>query len=393
MSGVHVTLGSTRLIESGALRGQRVGLVSNPASVDHRLLHIVDLMLADRAIDLVALFGPQHGFRSDVQDNMIESPHTEFDTGTKQRIPLYSLYSDTREPTEAMLRDLDILVIDLQDVGTRIYTYMYTMANCMRAARKQGVRVVVCDRPNPIGGLEVEGITLEPGNESFVGQFPIPTRHGMTMAELARLFNDHFGIGAEMEVVAMDGWQRPMHWDDTGLPWVMPSPNIPTLDSALAFPGTVHLEGTNASEGRGTTRPFELVGAPWVPAEAFAARLNARGLPGVSFRPVVFEPTFQKHARVACGGCQIHVRDRGAFRPVLTGLAIIDEIRAADPASFQWKQAPYEYEHTKVPIDVIAGSSSFRRAIDAGDSAEHIAARWEASVAAFRDLQQPYLLY
>jgi uncharacterized protein YbbC (DUF1343 family) len=393
MSGVHVTLGSTRLIESGALRGQRVGLVSNPASVDHRLLHIVDLMLADRAIDLVALFGPQHGFRSDVQDNMIESPHTEFDTGTKQRIPLYSLYSDTREPTEAMLRDLDILVIDLQDVGTRIYTYMYTMANCMRAARKQGVRVVVCDRPNPIGGLEVEGITLEPGNESFVGQFPIPTRHGMTMAELARLFNDHFGIGAEMEVVAMDGWQRPMQWDDTGLPWVMPSPNIPTLDSALAFPGTVHLEGTNASEGRGTTRPFELVGAPWVPAEAFAARLNARGLPGVSFRPVVFEPTFQKHARVACGGCQIHVRDRGAFRPVLTGLAIIDEIRAADPASFQWKQAPYEYEHTKVPIDVIAGSSSFRRAIDAGDSAEHIAARWEASVAAFRDLQQPYLLY
>jgi uncharacterized protein YbbC (DUF1343 family) len=393
MSGVHVTLGSTRLIESGALRGQRVGLVSNPASVDHRLLHIVDLMLADRAIDLVALFGPQHGFRSDVQDNMIESPHTEFDTGTKQRIPLYSLYSDTREPTEAMLRDLDILVIDLQDVGTRIYTYMYTMANCLRAARKQGVRVVVCDRPNPIGGLEVEGITLEPGNESFVGQFPIPTRHGMTMAELARLFNDHFGIGAEMEVVAMDGWQRPMQWDDTGLPWVMPSPNIPTLDSALAFPGTVHLEGTNASEGRGTTRPFELVGAPWVPAEAFAARLNARGLPGVSFRPVVFEPTFQKHARVACGGCQIHVRDRGAFRPVLTGLAIIDEIRAADPASFQWKQAPYEYEHTKVPIDVIAGSSSFRRAIDAGDSAEHIAARWEASVAAFRDLQQPYLLY
>jgi uncharacterized protein YbbC (DUF1343 family) len=393
MSGVHVTLGSTRLIESGALRGQRVGLVSNPASVDHRLLHIVDLMLADRAIDLVALFGPQHGFRSDVQDNMIESPHTEFDTGTRKRIPLYSLYSDTREPTEAMLRDLDILVIDLQDVGTRIYTYMYTMANCMRAARKQGVRVVVCDRPNPIGGLEVEGITLEPGNESFVGQFPIPTRHGMTMAELARLFNDHFGIGAEMEVVAMDGWQRPMQWDDTGLPWVMPSPNIPTLDSALAFPGTVHLEGTNASEGRGTTRPFELVGAPWVPAEAFAARLNARGLPGVSFRPVVFEPTFQKHARVACGGCQIHVRDRGAFRPVLTGLAIIDEIRAADPASFQWKQAPYEYEHTKVPIDVIAGSSSFRRAIDAGDSAEHIAARWEASVAAFRDLQQPYLLY
>ncbi len=408
MTSVQVKLGSTRLLESGALRGKRVGLVSNPASVDHRLLHIVDLMLADPALDLVALFGPQHGFRSDVQDNMIESPHAEFDlstssrssraesrdeTGAKRRVPLYSLYSDTREPTEAMLRDVDTLVIDLQDIGTRIYTYMYTMANCLRAARKHGLKVVVCDRPNPIAGVEVEGITLEPGNESFVGQFPIPTRHGMTMGELAKLFNEQFGIGAEVEVVTMEGWRRPMHWDDTGLPWVMPSPNIPTLDSALAFPGTVHLEGTNASEGRGTTRPFELVGAPWVPAEALAARLNARGLPGVHFRPVVFEPTFQKHAGVACGGCQIHVRDRLAFRPVLTGMAIIDEIRASDPSSFTWKQPPYEYENEKVPIDVIAGSTQFRQAIDAGDKAEQIAERWRASVADFRNLQQPCLLY
>ena len=292
-----------------------------------------------------------------------------------------------------MLRDVDTLVIDLQDVGTRIYTYMYTMANCMRAARTRGVKVVVCDRPNPIGGLEVEGITLEPGNESFVGQFPIPTRHGMTIGELARLFNEHFAIGAELEVIPMQGWRRSMYWDDTGLPWVMPSPNIPTLESALAFPGTVHLEGTNASEGRGTTRPFELVGAPWVSAEAFAARLNARHLPGAYFRPVVFEPTFQKHARVACGGCQIHVRDRLAFRPVLTGAAIIEEIRAANPSAFAWKQPPYEYEHDKVPIDVIAGSSSFRRAIDAGERAEQIADRWVASVADFRNLQRPYLLY
>jgi uncharacterized protein YbbC (DUF1343 family) len=388
-----VTLGSTKLLESGALRGQRVGLVSNPASVDHRLLHVVDLMLAEPAIGLVALFGPQHGFRSDVQDNMIETPHTEFEAGAKRRVPLYSLYSDTREPTADMLGGLDTLVIDLQDIGTRIYTYMYTMANCMRAARRHGVKVIVCDRPNPIGGVEVEGITLEPGNESFVGQFPIPTRHGMTMGELARLFNEGFEIGADLEVITMEGWRRSMHWDDTGLPWVMPSPNIPTLDSALAFPGTVHLEGTNASEGRGTTRPFELVGAPWVGAEKFAARLNARDLPGVYFRPVVFEPTFQKHARVACGGCQIHVRDRLAFRPVLTGIAIIEEIRAADPSSFAWKPPPYEYEHDKVPIDVIAGAASFRQAIDAGDRAEQIAARWQASVADFRTLQQRYLLY
>jgi uncharacterized protein YbbC (DUF1343 family) len=349
-------------------------------------------MLADRRIDVAALFGPQHGFRSDVQDNMIETPHSELEAG-KRRVPLYSLYSDTREPTAAMLEGVDTLVIDLQDIGTRIYTYMYTMANCMRAARQHGIKVIVCDRPNPIGGLEVEGITLEHGCESFVGQYPIATRHGMTIGELARLFNEHFEIRADLEVVAMGGWRRAMYWDDTGLPWVMPSPNIPTLDSAVAFPGTVHIEGTTASEGRGTTRPFELVGAPWVRGEKFAAALNSRGLPGVRFRPVVFEPTFQKHARVTCGGCQIHVTERHTFRPVVTGMAIIDEMRAADPASFAWKPPPYEYELDKQPIDVIAGSPSFRAAIDAGERAEAIASRWQSTVASFRRLQQPFLLY
>ena len=388
-----VTLGSTRLLSSGRLHGQRVALVSNPASVDHRLCHSVDLLAADPEVNLVALFGPQHGFRSDVQDNMIETPHAEFHAGAKKRVPLYSLYSDTREPTADMLRDVDAIVIDLQDIGTRIYTYVYTMANCMRAARRHGVKVMVCDRPNPIGGLALEGITLEPGNESFVGQFPIPTRHGMTVGELARLFNEHFGIGADLEVIAMDGWTRQMYWDDTGLPWVMPSPNIPTLDSAIAFPGTVHIEGTNASEGRGTTRPFELIGAPWVRAETFAASLNARELPGVYFRPTVFEPTFQKHARAACGGCQIHVLNRSQYKPVLTGVAVIDALRAADPASFSWKQPPYEYEHDKVPIDVIAGSGSLRQQIDAGERAEQMAPQWEPGIAAFRDLRTPYLLY
>lgn len=403
-----VILGSTRLIQSGTLRGKRIGLVSNPASVDHRLHHIVDVLLADRAVDVAALFGPQHGFRSDVQDNMIETPHTEFEPAAvsssvqdpargeprrRQRVPLYSLYSDTREPTMDMLREVETLVIDLQDIGTRIYTYMYTMANCMRAARKHGVKVIVCDRPNPIGGIEVEGITLEPGNESFVGQYPIPTRHGMTIGELARLWNEHFGIGCDLEVVGMSGWQRQMYWEDTGLPWVMPSPNIPTVDSATVFPGTVHLEGTNASEGRGTTRPFELNGAPWVDAESFCAALNGRNFPGVYFRPVVFEPTFQKHARVACGGCQIHVLDRLAFKPVLTGVAIIEQLRAQDPNAFAWKEPPYEYEQNKVPIDVIAGSTSFRQAIDAGETAERIAAQWEPTVAAFRELQREFFLY
>ena len=390
---MSVTLGSTRLIESGRLRGKRIGLVCNPASVDHRLRHIVDVMFEDRELNVVALFGPQHGFRSDVQDNMIETPHADFETSARKRVPLYSLYSDTREPLPDMLKDVDTLVIDLQDVGTRIYTYVYTMANCMRAARKHGIKVIVCDRPNPIGGLEVEGITLEAGNESFVGQFAIPTRHGMTIGELARLFNEHFGIGADIEVITMTGWNRAMFFDDTELPWVMPSPNIPTLDSAIVFPGTVHIEGTNASEGRGTTRPFELIGAPWIRAEEFAAALNKRDYPGVYFRPVVFEPTFQKHARVACGGCQIHVLDREMFKPTLTGIAVIEQMRVADPSRFAWKQPPYEYEHDKVPIDVIAGSKSFREAIDAGERAEDIAARWEPSVAAFRELQQRFFLY
>jgi uncharacterized protein YbbC (DUF1343 family) len=394
-----VTLGSTRLFQSDRLRGKRIGLVCNPASVNEQLHHIVDVAFAAPGVEVAALFGPQHGFRSDVQDNMIETPHAEFDaaggrgSGTRRKVPLYSLYSDTREPTAEMLRDVDTLVVDLQDIGTRIYTYMYTMANCMRAAKRHGLTVIVCDRPNPIGGLAIEGITLEPGCESFVGQYPIPTRHGMTIGELARLFNEHFAIGATIEVIAVEGWQRSMYWDATGLPWVMPSPNIPTLDSAIAFPGTVHVEGTNASEGRGTTRPFELVGAPWVKAEVFAATLNRRHLPGVYFRPAVFEPTFQKHARVACGGCQAHVLDRHTFRPVLTGLALIDEMRAADPASFAWKPPPYEYEHDKQPMDVIAGSPSFRAAIDSGVRAETIADGWRDSVAAFERLRRPFLLY
>jgi uncharacterized protein YbbC (DUF1343 family) len=353
----------------------------------------VDVLLADRALEVNALFGPQHGFRSDVQDNMIETPHTEFETNQRKRVPLYSLYSDTREPTSEMLRDIDTLVIDLQDIGTRIYTYAYTMANCMRAARKHSIKVIVCDRPNPIGGTEVEGITLEPGCESFVGLFATPTRHGMTIGELARLFNEHFGIGADLEVIPMEGWRREMFWADTGLPWVMPSPNIPTPDSAMVFPGTVMVEGTTASEGRGTTRPFELVGAPWVHAERFAAALNKRNFPGVYFRSAVFEPTFQKHARVACGGCQIHVLDRLTFKPVLTGVAVIEQLRAENPSSFGWKSPPYEYEHEKMPIDVISGSSSFRQAIDRGDRAEDIAARWESGVAAFRDLQRRFWLY
>jgi uncharacterized protein YbbC (DUF1343 family) len=291
-----------------------------------------------------------------------------------------------------MLRGLDALVIDLQDVGTRIYTYIYTMAKCLRACARHGVAAIVCDRPNPIGGV-VEGAALVAGWESFVGQFPIPMRHGMTIGELARLFNERFGIGAPLEVVPMAGWQRRMFADETGLPWVLPSPNIPTLDTAVVYPGTVLLEGILISEGRGTTRPFELIGAPWIDAERLAPAMNALGLPGVHFRPAVFEPTFHKHAKQACGGCQIHVTDRQAFKPVLTGVALIEQFRRAAPARFAWREPPYEYEHDKLPFDILAGSDALRRQIESDVPAAEIAAGWQDDEAAFTTLRQPCLLY
>ena len=387
---MRVALGSERLLESGLLAGRRVGIVCNPASIDGEIRHIADRLAADVRVRLAALFGPQHGFRSDVQENMIETGHGRDDV---RRVPVYSLYSETREPTAEMLRDLDVLVIDLQDVGTRIYTYIYTMANCLRAARRHGVKVMVCDRPNPIGGVGVEGPMLERGFESFVGLYPIPMRHGMTIGEIARLFNEHFDIAADLEVVTMEGWSRGMYADRTGLPWVLPSPNIPTVDSAVVYPGTVLLEGTNVSEGRGTTRPFELVGAPWVIAEPFADAMNRLELPGVRFRPALFEPTFHKHAKTSCGGCQIHVLNRETFRAVETGVALLGAFRAADTMGFQWREPPYEYEHDKRPIDVLAGSSELREQIDAGIPARDIASSWAKGVAEFDKIRRRFLLY
>jgi uncharacterized protein YbbC (DUF1343 family) len=387
---MRVRLGSERLLDSHALDGTRAGLVCNPSSVDSELRLVADRLAADPRAQLAALFGPQHGFRSDVQENMIETGHARDEI---RRVPVYSLYSETREPTADMLRGLDVLVIDLQDVGTRIYTYIYTMANCLKAARTHGLKAIVCDRPNPIGGTAVEGPMLVPGFESFVGLYPIPMRHGMTIGELARLFNDHFGIGADLEVVTMEGWRRESYYDETGLPWVLPSPNIPTLDTAIVYPGTVLLEGTNVSEGRGTTRPFELVGAPWVVAERFADAMNRLDMPGVRFRPAVFEPTFHKHAATNCGGCQIHVLDRARFPAVETGVALTAAFRAADPERFRWRDPPYEYEHEKLPFDILAGSPELRAQIECGTPARDIARGWEDEVRRFNGVRERFLLY
>jgi uncharacterized protein YbbC (DUF1343 family) len=388
-----VRLGLERLLDGPdrkLIDGQRLGLVSNPASIDSGLTHVSDRLFGTGDWTLTTLFGPQHGFHSDLQENMIESPHAR---DAKRRLPVYSLYSETREPTAAMLADVDVLVVDLQDVGTRIYTYIYTLANCLRAARAHGLRVVVCDRPNPINGDAVEGAALDPAYASFVGQFPIPMRHGLTIGEAARLFNDHFGINAAVDVIPMDGWRRPMYFDETGLPWVLPSPNIPTLDTAIVYPGAVLFEGMLVSEGRGTTRPFELIGAPWIDGDRFAEALNRRGLPGVRFRPAFFEPTFHKHAGALCGGCQIHVTDRAAFEPYRTGIEMIAEFHREAPSTPLWRDPPYEYEHVRPPIDILYGSDRLRRAIDAGDGADAIVRDWPRDEEAFRTLRKRFLLY
>ena len=385
-------MGIEKLCESrlDLIEGARVGLVCNQASVDHDLRHSADLLRSKEGVRLKALFGPQHGIRGDVQDNMVETAHAvDAQTG----LTVYSLYSETREPTERMLEDLDVLVCDLQDVGCRIYTFVYTIANCMRAARRAGKRVVVCDRPNPIGGLALEGNVLEPGFESFVGQFPVPTRHGMTVCELSKMFNEHWGIGCELEVVGMDGWARELWFEDTDAPWVLPSPNMPTVETTKVFPGTVHLEGTQASEGRGTTRPFELVGAPYVEAFELARRLEGLDLPGVKFRPTGFMPTFQKHAGRPCGGVQIHVFEREEFLPVLTGVAVVKTLRDLYGGEFRWKEPPYEYVYDKNPFDVIAGTDSLRKALERGDTLEAIRDSWGGGLLTFSEARADYLLY
>ena len=374
----------------GRLQGARVGLVCNQSSVDGELRHAADLFHAEPGINLRALFGPQHGIRGDVQDNMVETAHA-FDRVTG--IPIYSLYSETREPTAEMLEEVDVLVFDMQDVGCRIYTFVYTLANCMRAAKKFGKKVIALDRPNPINGEMVAGNVLEAGFSSFVGQFPIPTRHGMTVCELARLFNEHFGIDCELETVRMEGWERGQWFEETGAHWVMPSPNMPTVESATVFPGTVHFEGTQISEGRGTTRPFELIGAPYIRAEEYAAALMRVGLAGVHFRACGFQPTFQKHRGETCGGVQIHVLERSQFEPVITGIAAVKVAYDLYEEDFRWKEPPYEYVYDKNPFDVIAGTSKLREAIERRDTLEEIERSWQNGLGEFKEVRERFLLY
>jgi len=368
----------------------RVGLICNQASVNHSFHHSADLVYKHSQINLVSLFGPQHGIRGDVQDNMIETSHT---VDKLTGLPIYSLYSETRQPTEEMLSDLDSLLFDLQDVGCRVYTFIYTMANAMRACAEFGVKMIVLDRPNPIGGVALEGNLLEPGNESFVGQYPIPMRHGLTAGELAQLFNKEFGINCELEVVTMDNWTRQDYYDDMDAPWVMPSPNMPTVDTTVVFPATVYFEGTEVSEGRGTTRPFEIVGAPYIDADEYFDALTKLRLPGVIFRPINFLPTFQKHANQSCGGVFLHVVDRNSFAPVITGLAMVKTVYDLYNDEFKWKSTPYEYAFNRNPFDVIAGTTRIRQMFEKGIGIEEIKHSWQTDVYEFNQMRNKYLLY
>jgi uncharacterized protein YbbC (DUF1343 family) len=368
----------------------RVGLICNQASVDHSFRHAADLFSQNTDLKLTTLFGPQHGIRGDVQDNMIETSHG-FDQRTG--LPIYSLYSETRQPSEEMLKDLDILVFDLQDIGGRVYTFIYTMANAMKACAKFGKKFVVCDRPNPINGLEVEGNLLERGHESFVGQYPIPMRHGMTVGELALFFNKEFNINCDLEIIKMEGWERDLYLDETDSPWVIPSPNMPTVETSVVFPGTVYFEGTQVSEGRGTTRPFEFIGAPYIDSFELASALNEMNLEGVIFRPTNFMPTFQKHKGISCGGVFLHITGRSAFKPVITGIALIKCIYDLYPNNFKWKEPPYEYEFERNPFDVIAGTQKLREDIENGVSIREIKNSWAEDEKSFRNLREKYLIY
>ncbi len=385
--GIEVLCGR----EASLVRGARVGLIAHPASVTRGLAHAAEA-LAVAGARVVRLFAPEHGSGGDAQDMVAVDERRDALTG----LPVVSLYGDDEAsltPTDAALAGLDLLVADLADVGARYYTFYATIVRALGAAARAGLRVVVCDRPNPLGGVQIEGNLVAPGYCSFVGELPVPNRHGMTVGELCRFAAVERGLAVDLTVVPCAGWSRALWWDETRLPWVLPSPNMPTLETATVYPGMCLVEGTNLSEGRGTTRPFELAGAPWLDGRALAAQLARWELPGVAFRPVRFLPAFQKHAGRECQGVQLHVTDRLAFRPVLTGVAFLAAARAQDPVRFGWRTEPYEFVADRPAIDLLAGGPGWREAIETGVEPAVIAAAWAADEAAFARFREPSLLY
>ncbi len=387
-----VQLGIEKLLTSPPcwLEEKRIGLLTNQASVNSTLHHTVDLLVQSYPKTIKALFGPQHGFRGEKQDNMVESQdfiHPRFN------LPVFSLYGTSRVPTKEMLELIDILVIDLQDIGTRVYTFITTLAYCLRAAQEHGKKVVVLDRPNPIGGTAVEGNLLKEQLRSFVGVYPLPMRHGLTIGEAAGIFNTQHRIGCDLEVIPMEGWKRTMYFQETGLYWIPPSPNMPSPTTALVYPGQVILEGTNLSEGRGTTTPFEIFGAPFIDPFRLQSNLSGRDLSGIHLREVFFQPTFHKWHGEVCGGLQIHITGPDSYKPYVTSLTIIQEIHSLYPRDFSWRNPPYEYEEEKMPIDLISGDDSIREAIEQGRDVNQLEASWKEELDQFREMAKHHFLY
>jgi len=388
-----ISLGIEQLILSPPkwLTGCRLGLLCNQASTDSKLNHSRDLITKNFPGQLTCIFSPQHGFFSEKQDNMIESGHT-LDSVTG--LPLYSLYSKQRRPGKEMFDHLDVLIIDLFDVGTRVYTFLYTMAYCLEAAAEYGKKVLLLDRPNPVGGKLVEGNIIQQDCYSFVGLYPIPMRHGLTFGELALLLNKHFNIGADLEIIPMQGWLRSMLYENTGLPWVFPSPNMPSAATSLVYPGQVIWEGTNISEGRGTCLPFELFGAPFFDeSEIISKIMKSADLPGCYLRPLLFEPTSNKWAGQICHGFQIHVTDSAIFRPYRTSLALLQAVMLLYPEAFQYKKPPYEYEYERLPMDLILGDRKVRTALEQGASILALENSWQDDLDDFDKLRQEVFLY
>jgi uncharacterized protein YbbC (DUF1343 family) len=377
------------LARPARLRGMRLGLVTNPSAVTSLLRHSATALRALRGVRLTALFGPEHGLWGDAQDLVEVENNRDPLTG----LPAYSLYGKTRTPTAEMLELVDALVFDVQDVGVRYYTFISTLLLCLEACAEHGRRLVVLDRPNPLGGEAVDGNVLDPAFASFVGVHPLPVRHGMTVGELALLFLEERGLKVDLTVVQMRGWRRGWFFEETGLPWVLPSPNMPTVDTAVVYPGGCLIEGTNLSEGRGTTRPFELVGAPWLDPWRLAAELERERIPGAVFRPTFFRPTFNKHAGRFCGGVQVHVTDRRTFPAFLAYLLLIHHARRQDPARFAWRDPPYEYEQVRRPLDVLCGTDRVRLTLEAGRSPRTLVPLWKEDASRFRRRRRPYLLY
>jgi uncharacterized protein YbbC (DUF1343 family) len=367
-----------------------LGLLCHPASVDRAFQPAPELVARRFPGRLKVLFSPQHGLRGEKQDNMISSPDFE---DSLLKIPVVSLYGPRLDPPREALGKIDVLLVDLQDVGTRVYTYGATLAKVLAAAAQTGVKVVVLDRPNPIGGLQVEGNLLSPEWASFVGPYPLPMRHGFTLGELARYYQMTRNLGGDLEVIPAQGWRRRDYFDDTGLPWIMPSPNLPTLEGAIVYPGQVLLEGSNLSEGRGTTRPFELFGAPFLEPRSLLQELKNIPLPGVVLREVAFEPTFHKWAGEPCYGFQIHVTDRLAFKPYYTTLALLWVIRRLYPEQFAWRQPPYEYETERLPIDLLTGDAAIRAGLETGRPLAELEAAWQPGLSVFIETSRTFWLY